>query len=513
MRRIAVTAALGAALAVAAGARGAPAPTLRLAASTVTWGALDPQAGATFDSTAWSLLHATCTTLVTYRDRSFVAGDVVQPDGAVAFPRVSRDGRVYRFTIRPDLRFSDGTPVTAANYAAAIGRLVDPLMHSDTAFEAADIVSAHGHGRTLTIRLRRPDGGLLDRLALPPFCPIPLNYPIDPDGITLDLGSGPYHVASAVPFRSVVLLPNRYYRGRRQRHFAAITLTIGGTPESLAQAVAAGQYDYSYDGVPPSLGDAFLRRYRIGPHGLLAYKPFAGEVFLPINASSPLFKDNLPLRRAVEYAIDRAEVVRQLAPFNGRRLAQLIPPSFPGHGENDYPLAGANLKLARRLAHGHLRDGNLVFYTIAAPSFVRVANIIAYNLEQLGLRVDVEPFQAQVEQAKLVKPGERWDIGTSIWFADNPDPANFVTPLVGPSGPAAIHDPEFVARLRAASRLTGPARERRFAALAQSAVRDEAELVPLYSFTNLGIVAPRISCVSYNTMWDLNLSGACLKPD
>jgi hypothetical protein len=44
-------------------------------------------------------------------------------------------------------------------------------------------------------------------------------------------------------------------------------------------------------------------------------------------------------------------------------------------------------------------------------------------------------------------------------------------------------------------------------------VRDEAELVPLYSFTNLGIVAPRISCVSYNTMWDLNLSGACLKPD
>jgi ABC-type oligopeptide transport system substrate-binding subunit len=217
------------------------------------------------------------------------------------------------------------------------------------------------------------------------------------------------------------------------------------------------------------------------------------------------------LRRAVEYAVDRAEAVRQLAPFSGRRLGQLVPPGVQGRGQDVYPLAGANLRLARRLAKGHLRGGTLTFYTFANPNYIRVANIIAYNLEQIGLRVNVQTFGALVEQAKLLQPNERWDLGTTFWLAGLPDPSEFVLPIVGLGGAASISDPAFVARERRASALRGPAREAAFARLAHDAVKTYAAVVPLYSFTEVALVSPRLGCVSIGTMTELDLSNACLR--
>jgi ABC-type oligopeptide transport system substrate-binding subunit len=160
-----------------------------------------------------------------------------------------------------------------------------------------------------------------------------------------------------------------------------------------------------------------------------------------------------------------------------------------------YPLAGANLKIARRLAKGHLRGGTLTFYTFANPDYIRVANIIAYNLGQIGLHVNVQTFAPRVEQAKLLQPGEHWDLGTSYWLADLPDPSDFVLPIVGLGAPAAISDPPFVTRERRASGLSGAAREAAFARLAQEVT----------------LVSSRLGCFALDVMTELDLSSACLR--
>jgi peptide/nickel transport system substrate-binding protein len=505
MGRFAASAFLVAVLVTAAPA-GAAGPTLRLGIAESQWTALDPQVG-TFWTDAWSLLHATCTTLVTFPDRSGPA--IAVPDGAAAYPRVSADGRRYTFQIRRDLRFSDGTRVTAANYAHAIGRLLDPRLQSEMAFEAEGIVAAHGRGQRLTIVLDEPNGDLLARLALPMFCPVPTNFPVDPAGITLTAGSGPYHLASLTPHRSAVLVPNRFYRGPRPQRFATMTLTFGGTPQSLAADVAAGRYDYSFNAVPRDVAPAMVKRFGVG-HGRLYYLPFPVLYYLPFNLQSPLFRGNVPLRRAIEYAIDRAEVVRQLDPFSGRRIGQLIPPGFAGHAGDVFPIRGANLERARRLARGHLRGGHLVFYTFATPQFLRVADIIAYNLRKIGLDVQVRAFAARVEQARLVQPGEQWDLGTAVWIADSPDTSQFVTPIIGPKAFSPLHTPQFDARLRAATAMTGAARTRAFATLAEWSLREQAPVVPLYTVTQLHIVSARVGCVSFGPT-AVNLAGFCLR--
>ena len=64
------------------------------------------------------------------------------PEVATALPAVSRDGKTYTFTIRKGYRFSTGAPVTARNYARAIGRVVNPAMQSPAAEYLREVATA-----------------------------------------------------------------------------------------------------------------------------------------------------------------------------------------------------------------------------------------------------------------------------------------------------------------------------------------------------------------------------------
>jgi peptide/nickel transport system substrate-binding protein len=170
----------------AAGGRSATTDQVLRVVSPDTVNSLDP--GLAASDTALQVASETCSTLVRFR------GGILVPDGAAALPTVSRDGRRYVFTIRRGLRFSDGTSVTAANYATGIGRVRNPNFGSVwnlLAGVASDIVSAHGSGRTLVVRVSAASGSLAARLAEPWACPVPVGSPPDPRGLPTVPASGP----------------------------------------------------------------------------------------------------------------------------------------------------------------------------------------------------------------------------------------------------------------------------------------------------------------------------------
>src|SRR3954468_12753382 len=80
---------------------------------------IDPQVS--YVSTGWWLEYATAAKLYNYPDKPGRAGSELRPEVATAFA-VSGDGRTYTFKIRQGFRFSDGTAVTAKNFAYAIDR-------------------------------------------------------------------------------------------------------------------------------------------------------------------------------------------------------------------------------------------------------------------------------------------------------------------------------------------------------------------------------------------------------
>ena len=96
------------------------------------------------------------------------------PAAAESWER-STDGLTYTFTLRPDLQWSDGKPVTAADFAFAIERAVSPETKAPCArllsavqgaserlsgSRAVPLGVAAPDARTLTVTLTRPDEGL-----------------------------------------------------------------------------------------------------------------------------------------------------------------------------------------------------------------------------------------------------------------------------------------------------------------------------------------------------------------
>src|SRR5215212_10992561 len=82
---------------------------------------------------SWQIEYATALKLYNYPDKPKPLGGKIQPEGAVGFPVVSKDGKTYTITVKSGYRFSDGTPVTAKNYEFAINRALSKTMQSPVA--------------------------------------------------------------------------------------------------------------------------------------------------------------------------------------------------------------------------------------------------------------------------------------------------------------------------------------------------------------------------------------------
>src|SRR6476619_7948510 len=87
----------------------------------------------------WDIVLATCTTL--FVDGPGRGTPRLLPEAASTFPTISRDGLAYVFTIRPGLRFADGTPLTAAAFARGIGRVLDPRMRAPAVPQFASAIA------------------------------------------------------------------------------------------------------------------------------------------------------------------------------------------------------------------------------------------------------------------------------------------------------------------------------------------------------------------------------------
>ena len=102
--------------------------TLRVNVHDADFEFIDP--ALSYDTLTWSMLYSTQMLLVNFPEKKGQAGSVLYPEAATSFPKVSNNGKTYVFHIRPGLKFSDGSPVTAAAYQRAWERNLSPKMGS-----------------------------------------------------------------------------------------------------------------------------------------------------------------------------------------------------------------------------------------------------------------------------------------------------------------------------------------------------------------------------------------------
>jgi ABC-type transport system substrate-binding protein len=479
------------------------------------------------------ILGATCAGLMRTRDKPLPAGVALVPEIAAGYPSITDGHRTYTFTLNV-VRFSTGAPVTARSFVYTINRLLNPTMKSPAASDFAKIVGAQdvidgkaptasgliARGNRLIIKLIKSDGGFLRAVSggSAGFCVLPENAPIEPEGIKAPVPSaGPYYVAEYVPNERVVLKRNRYYRGNRPHHIARFVVDLTLDAGTILDRVERGELDASF-ATPNEFGDRaneFKRTYGVNRSRFFVAPGTALAAFA-LNMSGPLFTNNLKLRQAVNFAVDRKSLLRERGLLSGYLTDQYLMPGIPGfRDERIYPLNQPNLVRARALARGRTRSGKAVLYTLTTPPDVAQAQILKNNLRQIGLELEIKQFPGPVLFKRLATPGEPFDIGRITWVGA-PDPSFlnlFDGRTIGQTGFvnfSYFNSAVYNRRLQAASELpAGSARNRLYAKLDLDIAQNVAPAVPYAYSTVMTLVSARVGCVVVNPV--LDLAAVCLK--
>jgi len=409
--------------------------TVQVAHSTSDFDNLDPAIAYVQDD--WTVEYVTALKLLYYPDKSGAEGSNLAPDATTGFPVISKDGKTYTFTIKPGLKLSDGSAVTAANFKAAFDRDADPTMNSPVAAFLTDVVGFNAviaktsksvsgvtaSGMKLTIKLTTPDGGLLNKLAMPFLQAIPVNMAHDPNGLQTYPSGGPYFIASRVPNRQTVLKKNPFYKGPRPQNSNTIVITVGGDQQQTFLQVRNGTYVYDMGAGPPPAAYAELAQTFGVNKGRLWVFPNLITDYLALNTTHPGMS-SVAQRKSVNYAIDRPALVRILGYLGGKRATQLLPPALAGGhaNKNLYPIRGADFKTAKKL---NPSCGNINLWSTTSVGGRAVGQIASYDLSQIGCHVTIKSFQGGAIYTAAGTKGADFDVMRSGWVDDYPDPYDF----------------------------------------------------------------------------------------
>jgi peptide/nickel transport system substrate-binding protein len=409
---------------------------------------LDPATAYTIVS--WGILSTTGDGLVGFRRVGGPDGATLVPDLAVSLPTPVDDGKTYGFQLRRELRFSNGRELRPSDVRYSLERLFTAgspradlyagIVGGETCLRAprtCDLsrgVLVDDETGQVTIRLREPDPEFLYKLALPFAYVVPTGTDRTNPGRRPVPSTGPYRVVAGD--RLVRLVRNPYFRewsraARPSAYADEVRISLVGTsPASVGNeraAVVRGSVDVPAD-VPPGSHDELRILYAGRVHEL----SLPTTALLMVNTKLPPF-DDVDVRRALAFAVDRAEAVRGLA---AEPSCQVLPPGFaayepycPYTRDGGTRWKAPDLAAARSLVARSGTSGTPVTVWSTRHGDVRHwADVAADALRRLGYPVSFR-FVRESVYWSLIDERRDIQIAPLQWFPDYPTASGFVATL------------------------------------------------------------------------------------
>ena len=361
--------------------------------------------------------------------------------------QISSDGTLFTFSLKKHVYFSNNQEVSAIDFKYSFQRILDPKGSSPNSWVldaidgakdfmkgTADSVSGISviDRYTLQIKLEKPFSPFLHLLTMTAGYVVPEQEvrKWGKEFSTHPVGTGPFLLTEWRHNDRLVLEQNKGYFDGKAKIRGLVYRII---PEDLT---AMAEFEIGNLDVV-SIPNAEYARYRHAEkwNQLLSSQQGINTYYLGMNCSRPPFNDVM-LRKAVFHAIDRDKILRTFFERRGRLASGPVPDNL--RAWQAPPQRAYDPDLARKMvADAGMRGREITFYVTADQEVVDIAEIIQGYLVQSGLSVKIRQLEWSAYKAAINR-GEA-DMFWISWWADYPDPENFLFPLFhstnhGPAG-------------------------------------------------------------------------------
>jgi peptide/nickel transport system substrate-binding protein len=356
---------------------------------------------------------------------------------------VTNGGKTYEFTLRKGIKYSDGTDVKASDFKATIER--DFKVDSPGVGFFGNIVGADEFGKTkkgdisgiqtddatgkITINLNAPQGDFEYILATTFAAPVPPNTPAKAQSTTPAPSTGPYMIKSYKPNKQAIVVRNPNFDASKfdgnvpAGNPDKMTIDIIGDDSVALQRVISGQDDYDFHQIPPDRLSSVQQKYA---DQIKVYTP-ANTYYFFMNVRVPPF-DNLKVRQAVNYAINREALIRVYGGL-GQPTEQVLPPTYPQYKKiNMYPY---NLAKAKQLVAASGDKGmEVTVWNHDRGSDPKATAYLTDVLNKIGFKAKEKIVNSAVYWTTVGNQATKAQIGFADWFQDYPHPLDWFDVLL-----------------------------------------------------------------------------------
>ena len=350
------------------------------------------------------------------------AGDGFVPDLATSW-KVSADGKVWTFNLRPDAVFSNGEPVTSADVLWTLQRAHDldgPWKWALESVQAMTAVNAH----TVAITLKEPFAPFLSDVSLfsNSIGSAKAFKSASHDEISNHpVGSGPYMLVDWKKGEQLTMRANPHYYTRglpRTQELRIIYIPDDNTRTIALQSGRVDGIDY-----PPF---SLLAALRGDPRIEVQLNPSTAVQHVELNNTrAPL--NNVKLRQALSYATDRAGIVKAVLYGNGTTATSFLPITTPffdkGLKAYTYDVAKAQALLKES---GLSTPINLRALVASGNADAQTTTTLLKAMwAKIGVNLELEPLdRATVRQRTNALD---YQVVVGGWTNDVPDPSELAS--------------------------------------------------------------------------------------
>jgi peptide/nickel transport system substrate-binding protein len=477
---------------------------------------LDPVGSPTVDAASERVRVLLFNSLIRKNERFEYVNDL-----ASEMPKVSEDGLTVTFTLRDNVKFHDGRQLTSADAKYTLDTMLASNSGKAASFYEGSGASKQAYisgvdapdARTLVIRLRRPWLQLLPNLV--PIGIIPKDTAAQQG--TRPLGSGPFRFKSFDKNQQVLDLEANpeYWEGAPG--IKSLRVRVISDANALQAELRSGRVDLVP--LPSNLTpDAIIS---LGQDPKLKVEQFpGGNIYhITFNCDSDVVKDPR-VRRAIAYAINRAEIIQSLLHGQAKIAYSILPEeswAYSPGTKYDY-----NPEEARKILDEagfkdpdgdgpKMRFPKPIAFKISSSSTLvgQYSNVIVDQLKRVGIPISIETAESNTLRDQL-RFGQ-FQMTTSSWVGGNQDPIFYKDLFATSEIPTAdrasrnrsrYSNTELDGILEEALNTTDKARATTLYARAQEIVSRDVPLLPLWYPANMVIASKRVGNIKVDGSGD-----------